>query len=270
MAGDWIKMRAALCTHPKVIRIAEIISDSTEIGRRLSTGFNGALSEIVTSDVTRDVTLASLLRVWCATNEHTDDGVWRNSTLRTIDAAAGVPGFGEAMEAVGWAVYDEQANTVTLPDFLENNAPAKRGARSTAAERQARYRAKKAASGDVTRDVTRDVTSNAREEKRKSNTPLPPKGESAAPPGFAKFWSSWPKSTRKGGKAACLKAWARGRLEAQADAIVAHVASMAQSTEWRKNAGEFIPAPLVYLNQSRWDGAEAGFSPASVEWAGAL
>lgn len=167
LAGDWIKMRSALCTHPKVIRIAEIVGDSIEIGKKLSTGFNGSLSEIVTSDVTRDVTLASLLRVWSATNEHTDDGVWKNSTLKTLDSVAGIPSFGEAMELVGWAVYDSEANTVTLPDFLENNAPAKRGARSSAAERQARYRENKRQKGDVTRDVTRDVTSNAREEKRR-------------------------------------------------------------------------------------------------------
>jgi hypothetical protein len=25
---------------------------------------------------------------------------------------------------------------------------------------------------------------------------------------------------------------------------------------WRKSDGAFIPAPLVYLNQERWDGAE--------------
>lgn len=174
MAGDWIKMRAALCTHPKVIRIAEIISESTDIGRRLSTGFNGPLCEVVTSDVTRDVTLASLLRVWCATNEHTDDGVWRNSTLRTIDAAAGIPGFGAAMEAVGWALHDPESHTVTLPDFLENNAPAKRGTRSSGAERQARYRSKKATSSDAPRYVTSDVTSDARERDREEiNTSTP-------------------------------------------------------------------------------------------------
>jgi hypothetical protein len=180
MAGDWIKMRASLCTHPKVLLIASIIGESTEIGRRLSTGFNGALDEIVTSDVTRDVTLAALLRVWCATNEHTSDGVWHGSTLKTLDYAAGIHGFGEAMERAGWAIYDEEKSTVTLPNFLENNAPAKNNARSTSAERQARYRDKKKAKSDVTSDVTVSVTSNAREEKRreekkeeKKTTPAP-------------------------------------------------------------------------------------------------
>ena len=174
MAGDWIKMRASLCTNPKVLLIADIISQSADVGRRMSTGFNGSLSEIVTCDVTRDVTIASLLRVWCATNEHTTDGVWHNSTLRVIDQAAGIPGFGAAMAAAGWAIYDEQASTITMPNFLENNAPAKNNARSSGAERQAKYRQKlkeKSATRYVTSDVTSDVTvtsqSDAREEKRR-------------------------------------------------------------------------------------------------------
>lgn len=166
-------MRASLCTNPKVLLIANIISESTDVGRRLSTGFNGALCEIVTCDVTRDITIASLLRVWCATNEHTEDGVWRNSTLRTIDQAAGIPGFGEAMALAGWAIYDEAASTVTMPNFLENNAPAKNNARSSGAERQARYRQKlkeKAAPRDVTRDATVTSQSDIREEKRREDS----------------------------------------------------------------------------------------------------
>lgn len=185
MAGDWIKMRAALCTHPKVLLIAEIIGSSPEVGRRMSTGFNGALDEIVSSDVTRDVTLAALLRVWCATNEHTDDGVWHNSTLKTLDHAAGIPGFGAAMAEAEWAICDEEKGTVTLPNFLENNAPAKNNARSTSAERQARYRAKKAlrdAQRNATRDVTLSVTSNAREEKRREEHTEPNGSDAHASP----------------------------------------------------------------------------------------
>jgi hypothetical protein len=185
MAGDWIKMRGSLCTHPKVLMIAEIIGASTEIGRRLSTGFSGALEEIVTRDVTRDVTLAALLRVWCATNEHTDDGVWHNSTLATLDHAAGISGFGAAMAEAGWAIFDEENRTVTLPNFLENNAPAKNNARTTSAERQARYRDKKRncdAKSDVTRNVTDGVTSNAREEKRREEKNKPKSQKHSSPP----------------------------------------------------------------------------------------
>lgn len=164
--------------------IADIIGSSRDIGRRLSTGYNGALEELVTRDVTRDVTLSALLRVWCATNEHTEDGVWHMSTLDTLDNAAGIVGFGEAMAAVEWAIYDEQNHTVTLPNFTEYNAPAKHSARSTGAKRQAKYRdkikAESNASRNAQRDVTSDVTSDVREEKRREeNKEL---GGNAAPP----------------------------------------------------------------------------------------
>ena len=74
--------------------------------------------------------------------------------------------------------------------------------------------------------------------------------------GFDRFWLSWPRSTRKGAKAACLKVWTKNYCETCADQIVKHVEWMKTTDDWRKNNGAFIPAPLVYLNQQRWDGAE--------------
>jgi hypothetical protein len=49
-----------------------------------------------------------------------------------------------------------------FPNFLENNAPAKGGHRSTNAERQARYREKRrlVAENNVTSNVTDNATSN--------------------------------------------------------------------------------------------------------------
>jgi len=74
--------------------------------------------------------------------------------------------------------------------------------------------------------------------------------------GFDRFWAVWPKSTRKGAKAACLKVWVKNYNETQTDQIIKHVEWMKTTDDWRKQNGAFIPAPLVYLNQQRWDGAE--------------
>ena len=41
-----------------------------------------------------------------------------------------------------------------------------------------------------------------------------------------------------------------------ADQIIKHTIWMTTTDAWRKSEGAFIPAPLVYLNQQRWDGAE--------------
>lgn len=77
-------------------------------------------------------------------------------------------------------------------------------------------------------------------------------------PGFAEFWSAWPRSTRKGGKAECEKLWRSGRLESVKTSILAHVQAMAASQDWTKENGAYIPAPAVYLRQKRWDGADEG------------
>lgn len=256
MAGDWIKMRGALCTHPKVLMIAEIIGNDCDVGRRLSTGYNGALLQIVTRDVTRDIVIGCLLRVWHATNEHTDDGVWKNSTIDTIDSVAGVPGFGAAMASAGWAVVDEEKHTVSLPNFLEYNAPAKNGARSSAAERQARYRDRKRVetvtkdvTPTVTRDVTLSVTSVTREEKRREEqrqTPAPKR----VVVGFDQFWSAYPK---KKAKADAERAFTKiNPNEHLLGEILAAVQRATTSEDWRKSGGQFIPHPATWLNDQRW------------------
>ena len=81
-------------------------------------------------------------------------------------------------------------------------------------------------------------------------------GKPADPPGFAEFWKTWPSNDRKQAKGKCLDAWKKARAERDAALILAHVESLKLSQSWRKNGGEFVPAPLVYLNNRRWEGAE--------------
>lgn len=76
-------------------------------------------------------------------------------------------------------------------------------------------------------------------------------------PGFAAFWQAWPSSERKQAKGKCLDAWKKAKAETVATLVLAHVERMKTSQGWTKNNGEFIPAPLVYLNKQSWDGAEA-------------
>mgnify|MGYP003347116906 CR=1 FL=1 len=73
---------------------------------------------------------------------------------------------------------------------------------------------------------------------------------------FDLFWSAWPRSDRKGGKTQCLAKWKKLGLDDQSETIIAHVCYMKTTDQWKKDNGAFIPAPLVYLNQERWDGAE--------------
>ena len=81
-------------------------------------------------------------------------------------------------------------------------------------------------------------------------------GKTAEPSGFAEFWRTWPSNTRKGAKGKCLEIWKKSHAERDAAQVLAHVASLKNSASWQKNGGEFIPAPLVYLNKRSWEGAE--------------
>jgi hypothetical protein len=132
MAGDWIKMRAALTTCPKVAAMARAIGLADE--------FIGLPRHAM-----RLLVVGGLHAVWAAVNEHTSDGVMANACPEDMDDIAGIEGFGSAMCSAGWLQVDEAARTCTFPNFGQWNTPAKD---TTAAERMRKHRAKQ----DVTRN----------------------------------------------------------------------------------------------------------------------
>jgi hypothetical protein len=126
MAGDWIKMRAALTTCPKVAAMARSIG--------MADDFRGLSRQAM-----RLLVVGGLHAVWAAVNEHTSDGVMANAYPEDLDDIAGVPGFGKAMQTAGWLEVDEAAATLTFPNFGQWNTPAKD---TTAAERMRKHREK--------------------------------------------------------------------------------------------------------------------------------
>ena len=74
--------------------------------------------------------------------------------------------------------------------------------------------------------------------------------------GFEEFWDAYPKCIRKGEKGACKKKWSENYYFYQIKTILKHLEWMKTTTQWLQDNGAFIPAPKVYLNQMRWDGAE--------------
>jgi len=178
MAGDWIKMRVGLTTNPRVMRIAECLLDDSRFmdWAGLSYGIGGYPSpspEQTRAErhaalrVTRYVTVTALLRWWGYANEHAKGDEIAGLFPEDVDEIAGVPGFAEAINTVGWVDFDDEFGA-RLPNFSEHNTSA--GARSSGAERQKKYREKQRQAGsgsDENRNVTRDVTVTPREEKRR-------------------------------------------------------------------------------------------------------
>jgi hypothetical protein len=70
---------------------------------------------------------------------------------------------------------------------------------------------------------------------------------------FELFWAAWPKHHRKAARAQCLSRWKAKNLHEVASQIIGHVQRLKQSNEWRKDSGQYVPAPLTYLNQGRWE-----------------
>jgi hypothetical protein len=85
----------------------------------------------------------------------------------------------------------------------------------------------------------------------------------ATPPSgaFLRFWGTWPKHSRKQARGSCWDRWRKQDLDETAEQIIAHVEAMKLSIDWRKDSGAFIPAPLVYLTQKRWEGADLNTEP---------
>lgn len=114
MAGDWIKMRSELQSHPKVVRILSATkSDKFRV-------------------------IGGLHAVWAVFDAHSNDGKLYGYTPDLMDHIIGWEGFSAAMIAVEWLLWDE-AETLALPEFDEHNSKsAKRRAEDQKRKRNTR------------------------------------------------------------------------------------------------------------------------------------
>jgi len=68
---------------------------------------------------------------------------------------------------------------------------------------------------------------------------------------FEMFWEAYPK---KVGKTAALKAWNHVNPDDTLYArIIASITASKTSDQWQRENGRYIPNPLTWLNQGRWD-----------------
>lgn len=197
MSGNWIKTRVELHTHPRFIALCNHLAFSDEnYGLLIYTCGEDALGigalppsdlsvvtralRCVTERALRDVTLAALLRVWCAVNAHCKvremDAVMSPMGVQDVDAIAGFDGFGDAMVMVEW-LRDSEGNSLVFPNFLEYNEPAcLRRKTLSRAEIQKRHRERikdsKTALPRVTARYLREE--KRREESRGMNSPTTP------------------------------------------------------------------------------------------------
>lgn len=251
MAGDWIKMRSDLSDDPAVFKIASVLK------------------------LDRFSVVGRLHAFWAWADKHAVDGRVDGASSLLVDDVVRGEGFADALVQVGWLLTGEDWLEVPNHD-RHNGQSAKERALKNA--RQARWRQGK----DESVDGSSSTDPSTREEKRrreksKSNTPLPPQGESAsatvpgkigqAPAvpdqpegqkakfeqseGFEAFWEKYP---RKTAKANATKAWVKLKPDAELAAkITQSLAKHCLSHEWLKDNGQFIPHPASWLNGRRWE-----------------
>ena len=146
MAGDWIKMRSDLFTHPKVVRISSALK----------------------ADTLR--TVGGLMSVWCLFDAHSIDGILDGYTPDTLDSHLRWPGFATAMISVKWLVVE--AESLALPEFdTHNGESAKRRAQDADRKRAVR----KASASDADKSGTRG------EERRGDKAKATPPADAADP-----------------------------------------------------------------------------------------
>ena len=127
----------------------------------------------------------------------------------------------------------------------ERNANASPNAMRTHSERNA--------NGMHRAPVPSNQTPNTKESIEGAKAPSHPERGSGVhrfPPGFDAFWSAYP---RKVGKDAAAKAFAKRRVDADLlAAMLAAVETQRHSDQWRRDGGQFIPHPAMWLKEGRW------------------
>jgi hypothetical protein len=146
MAGDWIKMRTDLQTHPKIVRILSAL-------RPQSVGDKSESYRVI----------GGLHAAWSVFDAHSTDGKLRGYTPDLLDHVIGWPGFARAMEAVGWLTFDG-IETLALPEFeAHNGQSAKRRAEDQKRKKTSRQSVRNLSANDA--DKTRTREEKRREEK---------------------------------------------------------------------------------------------------------
>jgi hypothetical protein len=204
MAGDWIKMRVDLQTHPKVFRMVSALkADRLRI-------------------------IGGLHIAWSIFDTHSDDGVLHGYSIDAMDAVVGWPGFTQAMIDVEWASVQDDGSLV-MPRFDEHNgASAKRRANDSERKRNERKQpVRNLSASDADKTGTREE--KRREEKKEQDQkqsagalvknpkfdPLAAKPENVSD----KAWADWCQHRKEIRKPLTAKS-----CEQQAKALIGHAA----------------------------------------------
>lgn len=251
MAGDWIKMRIDLQTHPKVFRMVSALkADRLRI-------------------------IGGLHIAWSIFDTHSSDGVLVGYTVEAMDAVVGWPGFTQAMVDVEWASVNDSGSLV-MPRFDEHNgASAKRRANDSERKRNERKNPVRNLSASDA-DSLRTREEKRREEKKEQDQkqgagalvknpkfdPLTAKPENVS----EKAWADWCQHRKEIRKPLTAKS-----CEQQAKALVGHAApdqvlATSISNGWTGIFPDKLASNVHHFPQSRHTGfADRDYTAGLIE-----
>ena len=149
MAGDWLKLEASTPDKPEVLAITATM------------GWDDP-----------DLTVGKLFRVWRWFDQQTTDGNAHGVTSALLDRIAGVSGFAQAMQKVGWLIVS--ADGLELPNFEKHNGATAKS-RAQTAKRVASHRASEPSNAEsnaptVTPALAREEKRREEKKEKKENT----------------------------------------------------------------------------------------------------
>lgn len=194
--------------------------------------------------ISAEQVLGGLCRVWIWADQQSINGNALSVTENAIDRISRVSGLAGAMRAEHW--INGSDGRLSLPHFDRHNG---KTAKQRALTNKRVETHRKRESNDPS------VTPALPEKRREEKTPVPPSGA------FLRFWETWPSGSRKKSQGKCLEVWRKKGFDQAIDAICAHVETSKLSADWQKG---YVPAPLVYLNQRQWEGADLTADPGTV------
>lgn len=200
MASDWIRIRRGIRQLPKTVALARHLSHNPEFmawwSDPVRMSCRNSVTEIVAFENVTRVTACALTELWFAINDVVGDDCWvPYMAVSDLDDIVGVPGFGDALVAVGWVTLHDEKGLV-FPNFSEHNVPQKmRSEPKSDAQRAKEYRDRKRGGERVTkRHETSRPEEKSREEKYIPAAPVatsdPPKRRKRSQPSDAVSWTA--------------------------------------------------------------------------------
>lgn len=214
MAGDWIKVRSSLWSHPKVVTVA----------KRLG--------------VTRAYAIGALCCAWFVTDQHADDEGVLQMTSEALDSLTETPGLADAMVSVGWLVVHDDC--IQVPRYQEHNG-------STAKSRAVtQKRVKKHRSGNA--GVTPERYQRREEKKREEKKETTPSISQGRVDRFDDFWSVFPRREARG---QAERAWKAALKLVDAETIIDGARRYAASRAGQDP--QYTKMGATWLNGKCWD-----------------